>query len=101
MNRQQGKNTKTIRVLIYGRVQGVGFRFFVRRCAQQMNVGGWVRNRGDGSVEIQATGSDEEISIFVARIDQGPETSRVDSAEITELREVRAWEGFEIAPSTW
>ena len=101
MNRQLGKNTTTVHVLIHGRVQGVGFRFFVRRCAEQMNVGGWVRNRGDGSVELEAGGSHEDISSFVARIEQGPDTARVDSAEITELREGQAWDGFEIASSTW
>lgn len=92
---------RAVRILTRGKVQGVGFRYFVRRCAQQANVAGWVRNRGDDSVEIEAGGSREEITAFITQVEQGPAMARVDSTEIIELRDGRQWKEFEIVPTIW
>lgn len=75
----------TRRYIITGRVQGVGFRWFVEREARAIGVGGWVRNNDDGSVEVLASGSDEQLATLRARLKQGPRASRVD--EIHELEE--------------
>ena len=66
-----------------GRVQGVGFRWFVDREARQLDLAGWVRNNIDGTVEALAIGSEEQLHAFRARLQQGPRAARVD--EVKEL----------------
>ena len=72
---------ETYRYIVSGRVQGVGFRYFVRRMAEAFDIRGSVRNRGDGSVEIVATGSAENIRSFREQIEIGPDGARVDRIE--------------------
>jgi acylphosphatase len=57
---------------IYGGVQGVGFREFVRRAAAREEVAGYVRNRGDGSVEVEAEGAPQAIARLRASVEAGP-----------------------------
>jgi acylphosphatase len=66
------------RLVIHGRVQGVGFRWFVREAARQHRLAGWVRNRPDGSVELEASGEDAEFREFIAELRRGPPGARVD-----------------------
>jgi acylphosphatase len=72
-----------VRLVVSGRVQGVGFRWFVREAARQHRLAGWVRNRPDGSVELEASGDDGAFRQFVEEIREGPPGARVD--EIREL----------------
>ncbi len=69
---------QTRRYLISGRVQGVGFRWFVEREAAQIGITGWVRNCENGDVEVMATGTREQHISLRARLQQGPRASRVD-----------------------
>lgn len=69
---------QTRRYLVSGRVQGVGFRWFVEREAAQIGVTGWVRNCDDGAVEVMATGTREQHISLRTRLQQGPRASRVD-----------------------
>lgn len=55
-------------VTVRGRVQGVGYRYFVTECAQQAGVTGYVRNMGDGSVQVIAEGSEEALLTFIRYI---------------------------------
>jgi acylphosphatase len=64
--------------LIQGRVQGVGFRWFVHREASELSLRGWVRNTEDGEVEVVASGSEQELSELRASLRRGPRGSRVD-----------------------
>ena len=66
-----------LRLVVEGRVQGVGFRWFVRECAARLGVSGWARNRDDGSVEIEAEGGDEVLGAFVAELRTGNALARV------------------------
>lgn len=77
--------TRRMRMNVRGIVQGVGFRFFTVRAARQNGVSGWVRNLADGSVEIEAEGSDEELEAFVREIRKGPAMSRVDDITANEV----------------
>lgn len=72
-----------VRLIVRGRVQGVGFRRFVYKQAVQIGVGGWVRNNPDGSVETEAWGSSSQILGFIAELRKGPFFSRVDEVEET------------------
>ena len=64
--------------LIRGRVQGVGFRWFVQREAGELELRGWVRNTEDGDVEVVATGEPADLDELRAGLRQGPRGSRVD-----------------------
>jgi acylphosphatase len=69
------------RYRVHGRVQGVGFRAFVWREARELELGGWVRNRYDGTVEALAVGTPELLARFRAALEQGPSLSRVDRVD--------------------
>jgi acylphosphatase len=64
--------------LIQGRVQGVGFRWFVHREASELDLRGWVRNTEDGEVEVVASGTAEDLAELRASLRRGPRGSRVD-----------------------
>ena len=69
--------------IVSGRVQGVGFRFFVQRAAQVEGLHGWVRNLGDGRVETRAEGDIEALVRFERQVRTGPRASRVDHVDTT------------------
>jgi acylphosphatase len=64
--------------LIQGRVQGVGFRWFVHREASELQLRGWVRNTEDGAVEVVATGQPDDLNDLRKSLRAGPRGSRVD-----------------------
>ncbi len=64
--------------LIQGRVQGVGFRWFVQREASELELRGWVRNTEDGDVEVVAAGEAGDIDELRLSLRRGPRGSRVD-----------------------
>ena len=64
--------------LIQGRVQGVGFRWYVHREASELNLRGWVRNTEDGEVEVVASGTVTDLAELRASLRRGPRGSRVD-----------------------
>jgi len=69
------------RFVVRGRVQGVGFRWFVVREAARLAVRGWTRNLPDGSVEVVAAGEQDALDALCRRLGEGPPASRV--AEVT------------------
>lgn len=73
--------------LVKGRVQGVGFRWYVHREAAEIGLRGWVRNTEDGDVEVVAAGSAEELSELRTVLRRGSRGSRVDSVIEHELME--------------
>jgi len=64
--------------LIKGRVQGVGFRWFVHREASELDLRGWVRNTEDGDVEVVASGEERDLAELRVSLHRGPRGSRVD-----------------------
>jgi acylphosphatase len=64
--------------LIQGRVQGVGFRWFVHREASELALSGWVRNTEDGDVEVVVTGAEADLAELRLSLKRGPRGSRVD-----------------------
>jgi acylphosphatase len=64
--------------LIQGRVQGVGFRWYVQREASELDLRGWVRNIEEGEVEVVASGSAADLAELRASLRRGPRGSRVD-----------------------
>ncbi|MBI4464920.1 MAG: acylphosphatase [Acidobacteria bacterium] len=73
---------KTARLyIVEGRVQGVGFRFFVERVAQSLGLTGYVRNRPDGRVEVYAIGEEHLLEQLKGQLEVGPPASRVEKVQ--------------------
>ena len=76
--------------LVKGRVQGVGFRWFVHREASALELRGWVRNTEDGHVEVVAAGEPEQLAEFSAALHKGSRGSRVDAVVEHDLAQSEA-----------
>jgi acylphosphatase len=83
-------------VVLRGRVQGVGFRWWTRELAMQLSLRGTVRNHADGSVEIHVAGPVYVVQTFIERIRTGPRHARIVSVEEMPCRDSLP-EGFHIA----
>lgn len=70
-----------LHVVVRGRVQGVGFRWFVRAEAHALGLRGWVKNRADGGVEVAADGPEDALSALRARLRQGPPHAQVSGLD--------------------
>ena len=86
---------KHVSIRVSGKVQGVFFRASAKTRADQLDVAGNVRNEPDGSVHIEAEGSEESLGAFVDWCRQGPEFARVEQCVVRD-GEVRNYRGFEI-----
>jgi acylphosphatase len=70
-----------IHLKVVGRVQGVGFRWFVWERAEELGVSGWVRNTSTGDVEVAASGDDAKLVMFEAAVSRGPAGAWVQHVE--------------------
>ncbi len=89
---------KAVRVRIEGRVQGVGFRYWVLDEAAGLGLDGWVRNRIDGSVEAVVSGPQEALDEILRRCHEGPSLARVDRVSV-EAETARVEPGFRALPT--
>jgi acylphosphatase len=71
----------SIHLEIRGRVQGVGFRWFVRENARALGLRGWVKNRPDGSVELAAAGTEEAVRKLASAVGKGPRGAVVEQVD--------------------
>ncbi len=76
---------KRVRLIIGGRVQGVGFRYFVKQNALKYDVKGFVKNTPGGNVEVDAEGEMANLDRFLEKCRQGPPQSEVDSFQIHDV----------------
>ena len=77
-------------------MQGVGFRWFVDHEARQLGLSGWVRNNLDGSVEVLAMGSDQQLEALRKKLERGPRAARVDEVEETPAEPMAGLNTFRI-----
>jgi acylphosphatase len=84
------------RFVVRGRVQGVGFRWFVEREAYTLGVAGWVRNTPDSTVEVFAQGTREQLAGLRSRLQEGPRAARVDAVTESEADPVCGLTTFRI-----
>lgn len=68
--------------VIEGRVQGVGYRYFVEENALRLNLVGWVRNRWNGCVETVAEGDREDLENFINLLRRGPRSAQVSNVSV-------------------
>jgi acylphosphatase len=95
---------RIVRLMITGRVQGVGFRAFVEDEAQRRNLRGWVRNRRDGAVEAVLAGPVDAVSAVIEACRRGPSSAQVKAvdvqeAETTALEQLLPGDDFSVLPS--
>jgi acylphosphatase len=87
-----------VRLLIRGRVQGVGYRWWARAEALRLNLDGWVRNRSDGAVELVAAGPAPTEGRQIEQCWRGPAAARVTSVERYEA-DLQPFTGFDERPT--
>jgi len=94
-NQMSGEN-KAVRLVVSGLVQGVGFRWYVKRVADDYGVTGFVRNLYDGSVETVAEGDSSAVHGFVDELKVGPSSAHVTGINIEWLNYEGKFKGFNI-----
>jgi acylphosphatase len=82
------------RIVVYGRVQGVGFRYFVRKAGLEHGLTGTARNCSDGTVEVIVEGKTAEIAGFLREVERGPAISRVERLEVVDIPACGAYDSF-------
>lgn len=76
---------KSVSIKVYGKVQGVGFRFYTQKKARELGIQGFVKNILDGSVYVEAEGTEEKMDKFILWINDGPPWARVDDVRIQDI----------------
>ena len=87
---------KRLTATIYGRVQGVSFRYYTQLEARRLGLTGWVRNEWDGSVRVVADGPNDALNSFLRWLHVGPRAARVDNVQISWSSALNGFETFEI-----
>lgn len=91
-----GLRTLAVHLRVGGRVQGVGFRWHVRRAAHRLGVRGYVRNLPDGDVEVEAEGEPAAVESLIGEVRLGPASARVERLERRDLDRPPRFEDFEV-----
>lgn len=92
------KGKKAVRIQVTGKVQGVCFRAWTVKQAEELGLDGWVRNRDDGSVEALATGPEEVVDAFISLCHEGPPNARVNNVVVMDAKGITA-RGFVQKPT--
>ncbi|MBX3728407.1 MAG: acylphosphatase [Candidatus Sumerlaeia bacterium] len=92
-----GRESRALQAVVRGRVQGVGFRAFVVREAEQFGLTGWVRNLRDGGVEVWAEGPAEDLERLLEALGRGPSLARVTGVQADWRPAGGKHEGFHVA----
>jgi acylphosphatase len=91
-----GMKSKSLKIKVHGRVQGVGFRYSTVQAAIKSGVQGWVRNEWDGSVLIYCEGDSSDVDRFISWCRKGPSLSHVVSLDISDVPYEGLYTGFKI-----
>lgn len=84
-------------IVVHGRVQGVGFRATTKQIAEQLELKGWVKNKSDGSVEIEAEGDSASLKEFVDQLNEGPTPfAKVQAIDIEDFDSEEGYEKFKV-----
>lgn len=94
-------DVKQIRAVVTGRVQGVGFRHFVLRAAERLELVGWVRNTAGGDVELVAQGPPPALEELLTRLRQGPPAAQVLSVAAEYCDPDPPFRDFQVKPTAY
>jgi acylphosphatase len=87
---------KARHILVHGRVQGVGYRYFVQNVASRLGIAGNVRNCEDGTVEIVVEGEARALAAFMKEVEKGPALARVTQMDVHEIPSGGNFSSFQI-----
>ena len=87
--------TRRVRVVVSGRVQGVGFRYVAAKAAWRLGLAGHVRNLSDGTVEAEIEGADADVEAMLGVLREGPRAAQVSGMSVEELAP-RGQTGFDV-----
>ncbi len=88
---------KAVHIIVKGRVQGVGYRWFAKQVARELGIAGFVRNLPNGDVEVVAVGEEESLERFIAQLNKGPAFAYVTDLQIDPLPlEQAPYRSFEV-----
>ncbi|AGK52236.1 acylphosphatase [Bacillus sp. 1NLA3E] len=87
---------KQIHLTVYGKVQGVGFRYFSQMKAVQYDVRGWVKNSEEGAVEILAEGTQGNLDLFIEDVRRGNPFSKVNDVIVQDTNKTDSYQSFKI-----
>jgi acylphosphatase len=79
---------RRLHVIVHGRVQGVGFRYYAHYEALKHQLTGWVKNNDDGTVELEVQGEEETVQSFIEKISEGPPFAKVTKLETTDIEPI-------------
>jgi acylphosphatase len=85
---------KQVYIIIAGRVQGVGFRYYAQHRAMELNIKGWVQNTHDGKVEIEAMGDVQNLNTFIDWMKIGPARATIQSFTVSDISPQRTFTQF-------
>ncbi|HJY63936.1 MAG TPA: acylphosphatase [Ignavibacteria bacterium] len=85
-----------VKIIVSGRVQGVGFRYYIAREAERLGIKGYVRNLWNGDVEIYAEGRWEFVEEMIKKAKLGPSHSKVDSCKVEWLDFANKYDNFDV-----
>lgn len=85
-----------LHIIVSGKVQGVGYRYFSQMKAVQYGVTGWAKNLSDGSVEILAIGTNDQLEPFIEDLRVGNPFSTIDDMKITKSEKTESFHSFTI-----
>ena len=86
-------------LLIFGKVQGVGFRYWLYVKAIKKNIRGWVKNKITGEVEALLIGNDEDVNVVIKQCEKGPHSSNVTQVKIQDYKQEYSKKSFDILSS--
>jgi acylphosphatase len=84
----------TYEITVRGRVQGVGYRWFVKRQADIYDINGYVKNQVNGSVYIIAQGEQEQLDLFIPIVQRGPDFALITNTDVNLLSSAKNYEDF-------
>lgn len=85
-----------LHAIVYGVVQGVGYRKFVKSVGERLNLKGFVRNLPDGTVEVEAEGDEDVLKEFLKRLEEGPSRAYVSQVKYQFIQKNGGYNDFEI-----